>query len=55
LNDKEVIIYVNISQLIKKNIHLQSAVSPGEFADLQANFSPDYAEIFAAGSTVVSQ
>jgi uncharacterized protein (DUF2267 family) len=34
---------------------LQSAVTPGEFADLQANFSPDYAEIFAAGSTVVSQ
>lgn len=34
---------------------LQSAVSPGEFADLQANFSPDYAEIFPAGSTVVSQ
>jgi uncharacterized protein (DUF2267 family) len=30
---------------------LQSAVSPGEFADLHANFSPDYAEMFAAEPT----
>ncbi|MGL5880968.1 MAG: DUF2267 domain-containing protein [Xenococcaceae cyanobacterium] len=26
---------------------LQQAVSPGEFADVRANFSPDYADIFA--------
>ncbi len=26
---------------------LQQAVTPGEFADVRANFSPDYAEIFA--------
>ncbi|MBD2772658.1 DUF2267 domain-containing protein [Iningainema tapete] len=29
---------------------LQDAVSPGEFTDLQANFSDDYAELFAPGS-----
>ncbi|MFH7025978.1 MAG: DUF2267 domain-containing protein [Heteroscytonema crispum UTEX LB 1556] len=27
---------------------LQQAVTPGEFADVRANFSPDYAELFAA-------
>ena len=26
---------------------LQQAVSPGEFADVRANFSPDYEELFA--------
>lgn len=30
---------------------LQDAVSPGEFADVRANFSDDYAELFATGST----
>lgn len=30
---------------------LQDAVSPGEFADVRANFSDDYAELFAVGST----
>ncbi len=30
---------------------LQDAVSPGEFADLQANFSDDYAELFASSQT----
>ncbi len=38
---------------------LQSAVTPGEFADVRANFSPDYAELFTASPTgevpVVSQ
>lgn len=29
-------------------IVLQSAVTPGEFADLRANFSPDYEELFPA-------
>jgi uncharacterized protein (DUF2267 family) len=27
---------------------LQQAVTPGEFADVRANFSPDYAELFVA-------
>lgn len=30
---------------------LQSAVTPGEFADVRANFSEDYSELFATGST----
>lgn len=30
---------------------LQDAVSPGEFADFQANFSDDYAELFASSPT----
>ena len=30
---------------------LQDAVSPGEFADVRANFSDDYAELFATGSS----
>ena len=30
---------------------LQSAVSPGEFADLQVNLSDDYAELFTTRST----
>ena len=30
---------------------LQDAVTPGEFADVRANFSDDYAELFATGST----
>jgi uncharacterized protein (DUF2267 family) len=30
---------------------LQTAVTPGEFADVRANFSEDYAELFATGST----
>jgi uncharacterized protein (DUF2267 family) len=30
---------------------LQDAVSPGEFADVRANFSDDYAQLFATGST----
>lgn len=30
---------------------LQDAVSPGEFADVRANFSDDYAELFATPST----
>lgn len=33
---------------------LQDAVSPGEFADLRANFSEDYAELFAAPTPEVS-
>ena len=27
---------------------LENAVSPGEFADLKANFSDDYAELFVS-------
>lgn len=30
---------------------LQDAVSPGEFADVRANFSDDYAQLFATGSS----
>lgn len=30
---------------------LQDAVTPGEFADVRANFSDDYAELFATPST----
>ncbi len=30
---------------------LQDAVTPGEFADVRANFSDDYAQLFATGST----
>ncbi|TBR60535.1 DUF2267 domain-containing protein [Mastigocladus laminosus UU774] len=30
---------------------LQDAVTPGEFADFQSNFSDDYAELFPTGST----
>jgi uncharacterized protein (DUF2267 family) len=30
---------------------LQQAVTPGEFADVRANFSPDYAEIFTEVQT----
>jgi len=30
---------------------LQSAVTSGEFADVRANFSEDYSELFATGST----
>jgi uncharacterized protein (DUF2267 family) len=30
---------------------LQDAVTPGEFADLQANFSDDYAELFGTSPT----
>ncbi|MER3495071.1 MAG: DUF2267 domain-containing protein [Mastigocladus sp. ERB_26_2] len=30
---------------------LQDAVTPGEFADFQSNFSADYAELFPTGST----
>lgn len=30
---------------------LQDAVTPGEFADVRANFSDDYAELFASSST----
>ena len=30
---------------------LQTAVTPGEFADVRANFSEDYAELFGPGST----
>ena len=30
---------------------LQTAVTPGEFADVRANFSEDYAELFATGSS----
>jgi uncharacterized protein (DUF2267 family) len=33
---------------------LQDAVTPGEFADVRANFSDDYAELFATGSNNVS-
>jgi uncharacterized protein (DUF2267 family) len=29
---------------------LQQAVTPGEFADVRANFSDDYEELFAASS-----
>ena len=29
---------------------LQQAVSPGEFADVRANFSPDYEELFAVSN-----
>jgi uncharacterized protein (DUF2267 family) len=31
---------------------LQSAVTPGEFADVRSNLSEDYEEIFATGSTI---
>lgn len=30
---------------------LQDAVTPGEFADFQANFSQSYSELFATGSS----
>ena len=33
---------------------LQSAVTPGEFADVRANFSEDYAELFATGLNSVN-
>lgn len=33
---------------------LQDAVTPGEFADVRANFSDDYAELFATGSNNIS-
>lgn len=33
---------------------LKEAVTPGEFADYQANFGDDYAEMFATGTTEVS-
>lgn len=33
---------------------LQDAVSPGEFNDLQVNFSADYAELFSAPNSEVS-
>ncbi|HBE35815.1 MAG TPA: DUF2267 domain-containing protein, partial [Cyanobacteria bacterium UBA11368] len=29
---------------------LQQAVTPGEFADVRANFSPDYEELFAVSN-----
>lgn len=31
---------------------LQSAVTPGEFADFKANFSDDYIDLFATGSNL---
>jgi uncharacterized protein (DUF2267 family) len=31
---------------------LQSAVTPGEFADVRSNLSEDYEELFATGSTI---
>ncbi len=33
---------------------LQDAVSPGEFSDLQVNFSADYAELFSPPNSQVS-
>jgi uncharacterized protein (DUF2267 family) len=33
---------------------LQDAVSPGEFNDLQVNFSADYAELFSAQNSDIS-